>query len=73
MDTATKNTCNSAKSSGMEVYAVAFKAPPAGQKLLMACASSPEHYFAAEKMSDLIGAFDAIGQAAAGQVSRLTN
>jgi Flp pilus assembly protein TadG/uncharacterized protein YegL len=73
MDTATKNTCNSAKSSGMEVYAVAFKAPPAGQKLLKACASSPEHYFAAEKMSDLIGAFDAIGQAAAGQVSRLTN
>ena len=71
-DTKTNATCNEAKAAKMEVYSVAFMAPERGQKLLRACASSPENYFAAEEMSELVDAFKAIGDRASAVVARVT-
>ncbi|WP_432345002.1 TadE/TadG family type IV pilus assembly protein [Shinella yambaruensis] len=71
-DTTTKQTCTKAKAAGMVVYGVAFMAPTRGQQLLQACVSSPENYFAAERMDELVAAFKAIGERASAVVSRLT-
>jgi Flp pilus assembly protein TadG/uncharacterized protein YegL len=71
-DTATQKICDKAKKDKMEVYGVAFMAPSRGQKLLQSCVSAPENYFAAEKMSDLVSAFKAIGERAAQVIARIT-
>lgn len=71
-DTTTKETCTKAKAAGMVVYGVAFMAPTRGQQLLKSCVSSPENYFAAERMDELVSAFKAIGERASAVVSRLT-
>ncbi len=73
-DTTTKDYCTKAKAAGMVVYGVAFMAPKGGkgQKLLQACVSSSENYFAAEDMGQLVAAFKAIGERAAMLISRLT-
>ncbi|WP_037094350.1 TadE/TadG family type IV pilus assembly protein [Rhizobium leguminosarum] len=72
-DTATKTTCDDAKSKGIEIYTIAFMAPAGGQALLHYCASDDSHYFQAEKMEDLLAAFEAIGAKASAQMTRLTN
>ncbi|MBX4891589.1 pilus assembly protein [Rhizobium bangladeshense] len=72
-DTLTKATCDTAKSKGLEIYTIAFMAPPGGQALLQYCASDAAHYFQAEQMEDLLAAFKAIGAKASAQVTRLTN
>lgn len=72
-DTATKKTCDDAKSKGIEIYTIAFMAPAGGQALLHYCASDDAHYFQAEKMEDLLAAFKAIGAKASAQLTRLTN
>ncbi|CAN7567918.1 pilus assembly protein [Rhizobium leguminosarum] len=72
-DTATKKTCDDAKSKGIEIYTIAFMAPAGGQALLHYCASDDSHYFQPEKMEDLLAAFKAIGAKASAQVTRLTN
>lgn len=72
-DTLTKATCDTAKSKGIEIYTIAFMAPAGGQALLHYCASDDSHYFQAEKMEDLLAAFEAIGAKASAQVTRLTN
>ncbi|RUM19084.1 TadE/TadG family protein [Rhizobium phaseoli] len=72
-DTATKKTCDDAKSKGIEIYTIAFMAPAGGQALLHYCASDDSHYFQAEKMEDLLAAFKAIGAKASSQLTRLTN
>ncbi|AJC81121.1 Tad-like/von Willebrand factor A domain-containing protein [Rhizobium etli bv. phaseoli str. IE4803] len=72
-DTATKETCDHAKSTGIEIYTIAFMAPEGGQALLQYCASDASHYFQAEKMEDLLAAFKAIGAKASSQLTRLTN
>lgn len=72
-DTATKKTCDDAKSKGIEIYTIAFMAPAGGQALLHYCASDDSHYFQAEKMEDLLAAFQAIGAKASAQLTRLTN
>ncbi|PDS79138.1 TadE/TadG family type IV pilus assembly protein [Rhizobium sp. L43] len=72
-DTATKKTCDDAKSKGIEIYTIAFMAPAGGQALLHYCASDDSHYFQAEKMEDLLAAFEAIGAKSSAQVTRLTN
>ncbi|MFS8144883.1 TadE/TadG family type IV pilus assembly protein [Rhizobium sp. BR 249] len=72
-DTLTKATCDTAKSKGIEIYTIAFMAPAGGQALLHYCASDDAHYFQAEKMEDLLAAFEAIGAKASAQVTRLTN
>ena len=61
-DTSTINTCNAAKTYGMEIYTVAFKAPSDGEALLSNCASSTAHYFEPQNNSELIAAFEAIGE-----------
>ena len=60
-DTATLNTCNQAKSYGMEVYTVAFQAPANGKSLLSKCASDASYYYEPENTDDLIDSFDNIG------------
>ncbi|SCB59509.1 Putative Flp pilus-assembly TadE/G-like [Rhizobium aethiopicum] len=72
-DTLTKATCDTAKSKGIEIYTIAFMAPPGGQALLQYCASDAAHYFQAEQMADLLAAFKAIGAKASAQMTRLTN
>ncbi|ABR61568.1 VWA domain-containing protein [Sinorhizobium medicae] len=71
-DTVTRQWCDTAKASKVQIYSVAFMAPDRGQKLLKSCASSSSHYFEAEEASDLVAAFKAIGERAAASVSRLT-
>lgn len=72
-DTLTKATCDAAKSKGIEIYTIAFMAPAGGQALLHYCASDDAHFFQAEKMEDLLAAFQAIGAKASAQLTRLTN
>lgn len=69
----TLTACKNAKDAGMEVYAIAFMAPTAGQKLLSQCASTPAHYFQPEDATTLMEAFKAIGQKAAKSATRLTS
>ncbi|UIJ94559.1 pilus assembly protein [Sinorhizobium meliloti] len=71
-DTVTKQWCDTAKASKVQIYSVAFMAPDRGQKLLKYCASSASHYFEADEASDLVAAFKAIGERAAALASRLT-
>uniref|UniRef100_UPI0030C6807C vWA domain-containing protein n=1 Tax=Sinorhizobium sp. KGO-5 TaxID=1470810 RepID=UPI0030C6807C len=71
-DTVTKQWCDTAKASKVQVYSVAFMAPDRGQKLLKYCASSSSHYFEADEASDLVAAFKAIGERASALASRLT-
>lgn len=71
-DTATQKICSDAKLAKMEVYGVAFMAPDRGQRMLKACVSAPENYFAAEKMSELVDAFKTIGDRASAIVARVT-
>ncbi|TCN24248.1 vWA domain-containing protein [Sinorhizobium americanum] len=71
-DTVTKQWCDTAKANKVEIYSVAFMAPQRGQELLRYCASSASHYFEAEEVTDLVAAFQAIGERAAAVVSRLT-
>ena len=72
-DNKTLKACKDARDAGMEVYAIAFMAPSAGQKLLSKCASSAAHYFQPDNTSALIEAFRAIGQKAAKSATRLTS
>jgi Flp pilus assembly protein TadG/uncharacterized protein YegL len=71
-DTKTKETCDSARKDGIEVYSVAFMAPTRGQNLLKYCATTTSHYFQAENMAALVAAFKVIGERTSAVVSRLT-
>jgi Flp pilus assembly protein TadG/uncharacterized protein YegL len=71
-DVSTKKLCNKAKNDGVEVFAVAFAAPDRGRELLSYCATSSEHFYAAENSAQLIAAFKNIGNSASKVVSRLT-
>lgn len=67
-DKKTKNYCNSAKKSDIEIYSVAFKAPIRGEELLKYCASSISHYFEADDADELIDAFRKIATSAASEL-----
>lgn len=71
-DTSTMKLCDAAKQKGVEIYSVAFAAPTRGKALLSYCASSSDKFFDAQNSSDLISAFENIGQQTAEVVSRLT-
>lgn len=59
MDTMLQNTCAQAKANDVIVYGIAFEAPLNGQTQISRCATSNEHYYAAN--GDQIGAaFDSI-------------
>ncbi|MCP4184409.1 MAG: VWA domain-containing protein [Hyphomicrobiales bacterium] len=60
-DTSTINTCTAAKTYGMKIYTVAFRAPSRGEALLSSCASSPSHYFDPQDNNEMIAVFKAIG------------
>ena len=66
-----KVLCKEMRDNGVHVYAVAFKAPPAGQSVLKNCASSPALYFEPEDGDALIEAYGEI--AATLSNLRLTN
>ncbi len=72
-DTATKKTCDSAKTAGIEIYTIAFMAPDRGQALLQYCATDTSHYFDAQNAADLVAAFKEIGEKATETMTRLTN
>ncbi len=61
--------CTTAKNNAIEIYSVAFQAPPAGQQLLQDCASTPDHYFNATNAGDLIAIFQIIGEQAAKELA----
>ncbi|MGI9350615.1 MAG: vWA domain-containing protein [Rhizobiaceae bacterium] len=63
-DVSTLRFCNVAKRQEIQIYTVAFRAPPRGQSLLERCASSPENYFPATSAEELIAAFKLIGETA---------
>ncbi len=71
-DAATRKTCDDARTAGIQVYTIAFMAPNRGQNLLKYCATSADHYFAAENASQLTEAFKYIGEKAADMMVRLT-
>jgi Flp pilus assembly protein TadG len=71
-DTATKKTCDNAKSQNIQIYTVAFMAPKQGQDLLHYCATNDSSYFDVKQMSDLIAAFKTIGAQASKQLTLLT-
>ncbi len=71
-DTATKKTCDNARTEGIEVYTVAFMAPTRGQNLLKYCATTTSHYFPAENAAELTAAFKYIGEKASQMAVRLT-
>ncbi|MGX5719594.1 vWA domain-containing protein [Shinella zoogloeoides] len=71
-DTDTKTECDKAKANNIEVYTIAFMAPSRGQALLQYCATTTNHYFAAESTADLLAAFKTIGQQASQVIARVT-
>ncbi|MEP2980395.1 MAG: TadE/TadG family type IV pilus assembly protein [Lentilitoribacter sp.] len=72
-DTATKAICDTAKSEGIRIFAVAFAAPTRGQQLLSYCATSSEDYFEPETADELIAAFERIGKSTSTNLTRLTH
>ncbi len=57
------NLCDAMKDAGIVIYAIAFDAPLAGERVMHECASSDSHYFAADDGDDLIDAFQEIASA----------
>ena len=51
MDSTLQQSCTLAKDNGVVVYGIAFEAPTTGQTQILACASSPAHYFDAQGLS----------------------
>jgi Flp pilus assembly protein TadG len=70
-DMNTRGVCNALKQRGVLIYTIALEAPPAGQNLMMQCASSPAHYFDANSGS-LTNVFNAIRAHVVTQTLRLT-
>lgn len=58
-DADTISVCNALKAQNVQIYGVAFEAPPAGVALMEACASSPNHFFNSSG-EELIAAFQSI-------------
>lgn len=72
-DTNTRAECSNAKTKdNIKIYSIAFMAPSRGQQLLEDCSSGAGFYFKAESMSDLLSAFQKIGQDAAASKTLLT-
>ena len=59
MDAQLQTTCTQAKENGVIVYGIAFEAPLNGQTQISRCASSAQHYFAANG-AEIGTAFDTI-------------
>lgn len=72
LDTATLNSCKSARDAGITIYSVAFMAPVNGQNMLKSCAGNISNYYQANDMTSLVAAFKSIGQKAVDQTVRMT-
>lgn len=72
-DASVRATCAKAKADDINIFTVAFMAPPKGKSLLQACATSADNYYAPENMDEIVEAFGDIARKASGDVSRLTN
>ncbi|WP_071796382.1 pilus assembly protein TadG-related protein [Natronohydrobacter thiooxidans] len=70
-DADTLSTCNALKAQSVNIYAVAFEAPPAGEALMEACASAPSFYFNSSG-EELVAAFQNIATHIQTQALRLT-
>jgi hypothetical protein len=73
VDASVRATCAKAKADDIDIFTVAFMAPPKGKSLLQACATSADNYYAPENMEEIVAAFGDIARKASGNVSRLTN
>jgi Flp pilus assembly protein TadG len=71
LDQNTLSVCSRLRDQGVLIYTVAFEAPPAGQSLMMNCASSPSHYFDSN-VGGLMNIFAAIAANVVTQTLRLT-
>lgn len=67
----TLNVCSALKDQDVLIYTIAFEAPPNGQSLMLACASSPAHYFD-PTVGGLLNVFASIGSNVVTQTLRLT-
>ncbi|HZG31404.1 MAG TPA: TadE/TadG family type IV pilus assembly protein [Ensifer sp.] len=73
LDAETLRTCNDARSSGVEIFTVAYMAPPNGETLLKNCANNLSNYYKASDVKTLNKAFSDIGGKVANQTTRMTN
>ncbi|WP_169052362.1 Tad domain-containing protein [Tabrizicola sp. YIM 78059] len=62
MDSLLQTNCTAARNAGIEIYGIAFNAPPEGQAAIRGCSSSPKesYYFNATDGDTLLAAFRAI-------------
>jgi len=62
MDNLLQSNCTAARTAGMEVYGIAFSAPPNGQTQIRGCSSEPKenYYFEPNSNEDLIAVFEQI-------------
>ncbi len=62
MDNLLQTNCTAARTAGMEVYGIAFSAPPKGQTQIRGCSSEPKenYYFEPNSNEDLIAVFEQI-------------
>ncbi|NNL35163.1 MAG: VWA domain-containing protein, partial [Silicimonas sp.] len=58
-DTRVRNICSEARTSGIDIYTIAFQAPTASETLLRDCAAKASHYFDVNGL-DIANAFNAI-------------
>jgi Flp pilus assembly protein TadG len=58
-DIRTRAICGQARAAGVDVYTIAFQAPPLSETLLQDCAGEPGRYFDVDGLN-ISGAFDAI-------------
>ncbi|NEY91592.1 vWA domain-containing protein [Tabrizicola oligotrophica] len=59
MDSQLQTTCTQAKNAGVVVYGIAFEAPTNGRTQISRCASTPQHFYAAQG-AEIGTAFDSI-------------
>lgn len=52
--------CDAMKAENIQVFSVAFQAPPAGETILQTCASSTDHYYNATSSTELKEAYRSI-------------
>jgi len=62
LDAETLAQCDALKAAGYQIYSVAFAAPPNGETILKACASSEASYFDSNNRGQLKQAFKTIGK-----------
>ena len=58
-DTRTRAICGQARGAGVDVYTIAFQAPPNSETLLQDCAGEPGRFFDVDGLN-ISAAFDAI-------------